>query len=367
MITNQQIFKSIEKWAPKHLAYEWDPIGLQVGSKTATTKKVMITLDVIEDVVDEAIEQNVDLIIAHHPLLFNPLKIIDVDSIKGRIVQKLIKHQITVYAAHTNLDIAEGGVNDILCEALNIQNPEILKETTSETLYKVCVYVPISHQLQVQTALGEAGAGFIGAYSHCQFQTEGKGSFKPLAGTDPFIGTVDELTHVDEVKIETIAPHSLLNKIVQKMCQAHPYEEPAYDIFELRNKGKRYGLGRIGTIPESMNVLQFCEHIKEKLNLSHVRVSGNLQQQVKKVAVLGGSGEKYFEVAKRKGADVYITGDMTFHPAQDAWQMGMNVVDAGHYIEKVMKQSTKEWLQDEFNDSIEVIVSEVNTDPFQLI
>lgn len=367
MITNQQIFSSIEKWAPRSLAYDWDPIGLQVGSKTKEAKKVLVTLDITEDVVNEAIEQNVDLIIAHHPLLFKPLNSLDVDSMKGRIVQKLIKHQITAYAAHTNLDIAEGGVNDILCEALDIQNQEILLETTSEKLYKIYVYVPLTHLLEVQEALGDSGAGYIGAYSHCQFQTEGKGSFKPLKDTNPFIGTLNEITHVDEVKIETIASHTQLDKVIRTIHEIHPYEEPAYDIFELKNIGKRFGLGRIGSISEEMTLKHFCEYVKEKLNLSHVRVSGDLQKGIKKIAVLGGSGQKYFDVAKQKGADVYITGDMTFHPAQDAEQMGMNVIDAGHYIEKIMKQSMQEWLQREFNNTLEILVSKINTDPFQLV
>lgn len=367
MLKNKDVFRKMEKWARSDFAYDWDSIGLQVGSKQNEVKKVMITLDVLEDVVDEAIEKNIDLIIAHHPLLFSPLQPIDLDSTKGRIVKKLIQHNITVYAAHTNLDIAFGGVNDMLCDEIGLHNRKVLVETKSEELIKICIYVPDSHVREMKEALGDAGAGFIGNYSHCQFETRGTGSFKPLEGTKPFIGKQNQMEYVDEVKIETIVEYSQLNEVVQKMLQAHPYEEPAYDLYPLKNKGTQYGLGRIGELSETMAIKDFAEMLKEKLDLSHIRLSGDINSKIKKVAVLGGSGEKYWRAAQKKGADVYITGDMTFHPAQDAWQENMNVIDAGHYIEKVMKKATKKRLEDTFDSSIEVIVSNVNTDPFQFI
>lgn len=367
MLKNKDVFQVMEKWARLDFAYDWDPIGLQVGSKQNEVRKVMITLDVLEDVVDEAIEKDVDLIIAHHPLLFSPLQSIDLESTKGRIVKKLIQHEITVYAAHTNLDIAVGGVNDMLCDELGLQQRNVLVETKSEELVKICVYVPETHVNQLKEALGDAGAGFIGHYSHCQFQTKGTGSFKPLEGTNPFIGKQHQMEYVDEVKIETIVEQRHMNDVVQKMLRAHPYEEPAYDLYPLKNKGTQYGLGRIGELSEPMEMRDFVAMIKQTLDVSHIRLSGQMDSTVKKVAILGGSGEKYWQVAEKKGADVYITGDMTFHPAQDAWQMNMNVIDAGHYIEKVMKKATKKRLDEAFESSLEVMISNVNTDPFQII
>src|SRR5699024_6016275 len=201
-LTNADIFQWMESWAPKKLAYDWDPIGLQIGSYHKKVKKVMVTLDVLDSVADEAIEQNVDLIISHHPLLFKPLSQLDTNTPKGRIVQKLIKHDITVYSAHTNLDIASGGVNDMLCEALNIEPEDFLVSKETGKLYKLAVYVPVTHEEIVRDALGNSGAGHIGNYSHCTFQTQGIGTFKPLEGTNPFIGEKGKMEYVDEVRME---------------------------------------------------------------------------------------------------------------------------------------------------------------------
>ncbi|MUK87106.1 Nif3-like dinuclear metal center hexameric protein [Ornithinibacillus sp. L9] len=365
-LTNSDVFKVMEEWAPKSLAYDWDNVGLQVGSHNKTVKKIMITLDVMEEVVDEAIQQNVDLIIAHHPLLFKPLHQVNTDSPHGRIVKKLIENEITVYASHTNLDAAVGGVNDMLSDQLNLTQREVLADTYHESLYKIAIYVPVSHKADVLEALSNQGAGHIGNYSHCSFQTEGTGTFKPLEGSTPYIGSEDEIENVHEVKIETIVEESKLHDVVRAMITSHPYEEPAYDIYPLQNEGKSFGIGRIGELKEHMNLEAFCGRLKRSMGVSHVRATGDLSKKVKKVAVLGGSGEKYIHMAKRKGADVYVTGDMTFHMAQEAWQMGLAVVDAGHYIESIMKTGTKKHLENKLKE-IEIITSTVDTDPFKFV
>ncbi len=369
---NSNIFDALEAWAPKHLAYDWDNVGLQVGSLNREVKKIMITLDVLETVVDEAIENDVDLIIAHHPLLFKGLKQVDVDTPTGKIIEKLIANKISVYAAHTNLDITNGGVNDILCKRLGIETTDHLIQTDQEKLYKIAVYVPNSHADAVREVLGDAGAGHIGDYSHCTFQTAGKGAFKPLEGTNPYIGKVNILEFVDEVKLETIVQEQKLSEVIKQMIAVHPYEEVAYDIIPLANSGTTVGIGKIGHLQDEMKLRAFAEYVKETLNMSAVRVTGDLTKVVQKVAVLGGSGEKYIEQAIAKKADVYITGDMTFHNAQDAWVRGLAVIDAGHYIEYVMKQETKQYLEayfskDDPDTRVEVIISETNTDPFQFV
>src|SRR5699024_5210235 len=367
-IINSDIFKLMEEWAPKHLAYDWDNIGLQVGSYSRQVKKVMVTLDVVEDVIDEAIEKGVDMIIAHHPLLFKPLKQINTDTHQGRMVRKLITHNISVYAAHTNLDSAVGGVNDLLAEPLNLQSSEVLVDSVQEGLFKIAVFVPLTHTEAVINALNKVGAGHIGDYSHCTFQTKGHGTFKPLEGTEPYIGTQDKIEKVEEVKIETIVHRSILSKAINEMIQAHPYEEVAYDIFPLENQGKIFGLGRIGELKEKVTLQSLIEHIKKIYDVPTVRVTGDLTKEVKKVAILGGSGEKYISTAKKKGADVYITGDMTFHSAQDAEYMGLSVIDPGHHIEKVMKQGTQNYLQKKLNTAaVDIIVSEIDTEPFKFV
>lgn len=367
-VKSKHIFNMLETWAPKKLAYDWDNVGLQVGSYDANVKKILVSLDVLTNVVDEAIEKEVDLIVAHHPLLFKPLKQIDFSTPKGKIIEKLIKHHITVYASHTNLDIAEGGVNDLLIDALNVENKKPLIPFYNESLMKLAVFVPHSHVEEVRNALSDAGAGHIGNYSHCTFQTKGNGTFMPGKGTNPYSGIENELSIVDEFKIETIVKESDLNRVIEAMKRAHPYEEVAYDVFPLLNKGNTYGLGRIGILNEPISLNHFCETVKNAFHCTHLKVTGNLSKQVQKVAIVGGSGEKYIHEAVRQGADVYITGDMTFHYAQDAMEMGLAVIDAGHYIEKIMKQATKQFLQNKLrNNNVEVFVSEENTNPFQFI
>ncbi|WP_010097021.1 Nif3-like dinuclear metal center hexameric protein [Ornithinibacillus scapharcae] len=369
-IHNSDIFRIMEAWAPKSLAYDWDNVGLQVGSHNNPVKKIMVTLDVTEAVTDEAIKKDVDLIIAHHPLLFRPLKQINTDHFRGKIIQKLIQHDITVYAAHTNLDIASGGVNDMLADLLSLNNRKSLVDFQDEKLYKLAVFVPESHIQAITNALAKHGAGHLGNYSHCTFQTKGTGTFLPLEGAKPFIGEVHTVEHVNEIKVETIVQESILQNVVSGVINAHPYEEVAYDIIPLQNKGNQYGLGRIGTLEQPMSLKSFVQYVKEAFKIEHVRVSGNLDKKVKRIAVVGGSGEKYIQSALIQKADVYITGDVSFHFAQDAIEMGIPVIDAGHYIEQIMKSGTKEYLEDNLANlsfEIEVIESETNTDPFQYL
>lgn len=365
-IQHDAIFKKMEEWAPVSLAYEWDPVGLQVGDAAEATKKIMMTLDVTEAVVDEAIQYGVNLIISHHPLLFKAVQQIDAQTPKGKIIQKLLKHDITVYAAHTNLDIAEDGINDMLTDALAVKRTRPLLPTQSETLIKVVVFVPANYAVAMKEALGNNGAGHIGNYSHCSFETDGTGSFKPLKGAHPFIGTPHQVEEVEERRIETIVEEKNLSAIIQALKEAHPYEEVAYDLYPVQQSGKTYGLGRVGEIDSPVPLLEFCKHVKSALDIDHLRFVGDENMPIQKVAVLGGSGEKYISQALEQHADVYITGDTTFHPVQDALDAGLAVIDAGHYIEKVMKEHTKKYLTNEFPD-LDVVVSAVNTNPYQFI
>lgn len=367
-LTHGQIFKWMEQWAPRTLAYEWDNVGLQVGSYNDPVKKIMVTLDISEAVVDEAINNGVNLIISHHPLLFKPLQQINVDAAKGRIVQKLLQHRITVYTSHTNLDIAPGGVNDVLCSHLKMNNTSPLVPVKNESLYKVIVFVPHSHAEDVRQALSEGGAGHIGHYSHCTFQTKGQGTFKPLEGTNPYIGKQDRLEFLDEYKIESIVKEQQLSTAIDAMIKSHPYEEVAYDIIPLANKGMTFGLGRIGNLHQPMTLKELCDHVKSAFKMTHVRVTGDVTKKVKRAAILGGSGEKYLTKAKHAGADVYITGDMSFHQAQLAEDIGLAVIDAGHYIEQAVTKAIQEKLQPKCVDKyIDVLVSNINTDPFQFM
>jgi dinuclear metal center YbgI/SA1388 family protein len=362
-----EIIQWFEQFSPKRYAMEGDKIGLQIGTLNKPVKKVMITLDILDSVVDEAIAKEIDLIIAHHPPIFRALPHVTDGNAAGRIVTKCIKHDISVYVAHTNLDIAVGGVNDMLSEALGLVDTKVLVPTMTEELRKLSVFVPVSHAEDLRIALGEAGSGHIGNYSHCSFSSVGEGRFLPMEGTDPFIGKQGVLEMVEEVKVETIYPVSLEKKVLNAMIKAHPYEEVAYDIFALKNEGETLGLGRVGKLAEPMTLDRFAEHVKRTLDVKNVRVVGGLDDMIKKVAVVGGDGNKYINHAKFAGADVYVTGDLYFHTAHDAMAIGLNVVDPGHYAEKIMKKGTADKLVAAAADSkweLEVVVSESNTDPF---
>lgn len=370
-LNGQYVIQLLEEFSPKRLALEGDPIGLQIGSLNKPVQKIMIALDVLEEVVDEAIEEKVDLIIAHHPLIYRPLKNLRTDTPYGRMIAKLMKHDITVYAAHTNLDVAEGGVNDLLANALQLKNTKVFVPTYEIPLKKLAVFVPKDDADKVRTALGDAGAGAIGNYSHCSFSSEGIGSFRPGEGSNPHIGVHGKQEFVEEVKVECIFPETIEKKVIQAMLNVHPYEEVAYDIYRLENENKdKLGLGRIGELEEELTLEQFAEHVKQALDVQRVRVVGNLQAKVKKVAVLGGDGNKYMTSAVMQGADVYVTGDIYYHVAHDALMAGLNIVDPGHNVEKLMKDGLKRVLETKLQKTghhVEVIASKVNTDPFQFI
>lgn len=369
-VHGQTIIQWFESFCPKHLAEEWDKVGLQLGTLQKQVSRVLITLDVTPEVVDEAIERKAELIIAHHPIIFRPLSNLRTDLPGGKLYEKLLKHDISVYAAHTNLDITEGGLNDWLAEALQLQNTKILTTTYREALKKLVVFVPKQDESKVRQALGNAGAGHIGQYSHCTFRTEGLGTFIPLEGTNPYIGEQGSLEEVEEVRIETIYPAPLEKKVLQAMFKSHPYEEVAYDIYPVQQEGKSYGLGRVGELAQEMPLKEFAEQIKNAFQVPACRVVGELDRPVKKVAVLGGSGSKYIQAAMFNGADVFVTGDIDFHTAHDALMNGLMIVDPGHHIEQIMINGVKAVLEQQVKkhkQEVEILASTCHTEPFKFI
>ncbi len=366
----QNIIQIFEQLAPKRLAMTEDKIGLQVGSLDKEVKKVMLTLDVLENVVDEAIEKDVDLIISHHAVIFNPLKNLRTDLARGRIYQKLLKHDIAVYVAHSNLDAADHGVNDALVKVLGFKDSDPLSVVYTQKLKKLVVFVPNSHHQQVLDTLANNGAGWIGNYSHCSFNISGTGTFMPLAGSNPYIGSVDSVERVDEIRIETIVPEDKQKQIIQAMLKAHPYEEVAYDIYPLEIDGKKYGIGKIVTLEQAQALQDFANFVKKTLQLDGLRVVGDFNKKIKKVAIVGGDGNDFVKTAAFKGADVLITGDIYYHVAHEAVEHGIAIIDAGHNIEKYVLNNIKSYFIEKFNRKkivTEVIISEVNTNPFQFM
>lgn len=371
LATVKQVTAALEEMAPQNLAESWDKVGLHVGDPHRPVRKVMLSLDSNdESVIDEAIRIGADLIIAHHAMIFKAVQTIRTDTPYGRKLQKLLVNNIGVYVAHTNLDIAEGGVNDILASRLHLEHVEVLSRVHNRRLKKLVVFVPETHHEQVRIALGDAGAGWIGNYSHCTFNTPGTGTFVPQEGTDPYIGEQGRLETVSEVRIETIVEEHIQEKVIRAMLEAHPYEEVAYDVYPLEIMGKELGVGRVGDLVQEMTFGQLAEFVKQQYGVEHARVVGPLDRPVRRVAVVGGSGEEYYPQAIQKGADVFITGDIRYHYAQDALADGLCLIDPGHNTEKICLPSLQAYLQAKMNDygyDTEVVVSETNTEPFTFV
>ena len=363
----KNIINILEEQYPKNLAYDWDNVGLLIGNINSDIKKILICLEANEAIIDEAIENKVDLIITHHPFIFKKILSINENDIKGKCIYKLIKNNINIYSMHTNFDIAFGGLNDFFVDKLNLQNIKVLDNTKNESLYKIAVYVPVSHEDSVREVMTNSDAGNIGNYSDCTFNIKGTGTFKPRGGSNPFIGTSELLEKVEEVKIESICKQKNLNKIISNMIKAHPYEEVAYDIYKLENKGEVYGLGRYGSLENGITLEELSNKIKTILNTKHLRIVGKLDNVVKKIAIVTGSGGDYVKKAYNRGCDVLITGDVKYHEAQDAIDLGISVIDAGHFeTENIFIDILNEYLYKRLSD-VDIIKSNVNINPFSII
>lgn len=325
------IIEAMDKLAPRHLAESWDNVGLLLGSPDQAVSNILVALDVTSAIAEKARRDGVDLIIAHHPLIFKALTGIRTDLQPGKTIAILLKNDIALFAAHTNLDTAPGGVNDILASRLGLVDSRPLSPDHPEKLLKLAVFVPESHVEEVRQAIAAAGAGHIGNYSHCTFQTAGTGTFLPLDGTNPFIGKPGKLEYAPEFRLETVLPEAVSGRVISAMLKAHPYEEVAYDIYALENPAIIHGLGRVGRLAESTALTDFVDAIKKALAIQQVRVAGAIARTVCTVAVCGGAGGSLVRKAAAAGADVLVTGDVKYHEAQEARELGLVVIDAGHF------------------------------------
>jgi len=364
-IKAREIIKYMEELAPNSLAEDYDNVGLLVGSRESIVERILVCLDVTSKIVDEAIAKKADLIVSHHPVIFKGLKRINEDDPKGSIIYRLIKNSIGVYSAHTNLDVACGGVNDYLSSVLGLTKIANLKDYRAEKLYKIVVFVPHESVDSVRDAMSRAGAGWIGNYSDCSFMTAGTGTFRPLEGTNPYIGTTGNLEKVDEYRLETIVSQKDLKKAIEAMVKAHPYEEVAYDIYPLEIKGRQYGMGNVGALDIPKSLEEFVAVVKEKLGVKNVRVIGGINREIKKVAVFCGSFDREVMEAAKSKADVLVTGDVKYHDAVDMLEMEMCVIDAGHFnTERIIADRLFELIKENF-PQIEVMKSNMEEDPFK--
>lgn len=359
--------------APQNYAYNWDNVGIQAGSLNQKTKNVLVTLDINRKVLKEAKEKECNLIISHHPVIFDELSSIHDQTETGRLIIDAIKNDITLYSAHTNLDVANGGLNDYLADLLGITNIKGLAFKESENYYKLVVFVPEKSLDKVRESVLKNGAGQIGNYSKTSFVAKGEGTFKPEKGSEPYVGERGKMAQVNEFRFETIVKEDNLKKIIASLKKAHPYEEVAYDIYELKNnfEDKNISLGRIGLLKKPLKLYEYVQKVKKLLNLPFLRYYGNDDSKIEKIALCSGSGADLISKAKYSGADLYITGDVKYHEAQHAEELGLNLIDAGHYgTEKIVKDLLFSYLSKkvtEKNYDIKVIKSELNTNPWKYI
>ena len=324
----KEITNAIEEYAPLYLQESWDNSGMQVGDPESEVTGVLLCTDVREEIIDEAIERGANVVISHHPLLFRGLKKIVGRSYQERIVARAIKHDITIYAAHTNMDSALGGVNFKIAEKLGLRNVRVLCPQT-DSQRKVVVFVPVDHAEQVEKAMHEAGAGRLGNYDHCSYRIAGEGCYRALDGANPHAGEVGSLHCEPEVRVEVLVNKALCGRVVAAMLKAHPYEEPAFDIIALENSDKYAGLGVIGDIdPEDATAV--LRRVKEAFEVANLRYSGNLDRKVSRIAMCGGAGVEFAGAAMAQGADLYITGDMKYHDFQGNEER-IILADIGHY------------------------------------
>jgi dinuclear metal center YbgI/SA1388 family protein len=365
VIDGRKLVEYFEQMVPQNLALDKDRIGFQLGNLNHEVTGVLVTLEVTNEVVNEAIALGANWIFTHHALIFQPLDSIRTDQPKGKLLEKLITNQIQVYVAHTNLDTVRNGVNDVLADEIGLQEKKTFLVHGGDQLLKLVVFVPASHLKKVRTAMVDNGAGAIGAYSHCTFAVKGTGTFLPSEGTTPFLGKQGELSEVDEYRLETVIPKSLENQVLQAIFEAHPYEEIAYDTYPL-SRNISFGMGKIGNLQDETTLKDFVTHIKKAYQLDYVRVVGEIDAKVKRVTILGGAGSRYVSEAKRQNADVYLTGDIDYHTAKLALEEGLLLIDIGHATEQRVVPIVCRRLEKFLEGKTKVYSSQVNQNPFQV-
>ncbi len=324
-----EIISFLESLAPPSLQEHYDNAQLITGNAGWECKGIICSLDSTEDVIKEAIERNCNLVISHHPIIFGGLKKINGKNYVEKTIIAAIKNDIAIYAIHTNLDNMIDGVSGKMAKMLGLQNISILSPKEN-TLKKLFVFVPLEKSTEVRNAIFTAGGGYIGNYSECSFNTEGTGTFKAGAGSDPYIGKIGEQHQEKEIRIEALFPAYLESNIIAAMRAAHPYEEVAYDIIALANHHPKLGAGVVGELNEPMDESSFLKHLKSVFALKVVRHTHLCNKPIKKIALCGGAGSFLISSALRAGADIYITGDIKYHEFFDA-NGQIIVADIGHY------------------------------------
>lgn len=315
---------------PNSLAESWDNPGWQIRIPGQDISGVLLSMDVAPGVVEEAEKLGCNLIFAHHPLLFKPLKSLDLGSPLGSLLGRLVKSGISVWAAHTNLDVVPWGTSFALAEALGLSDVRLLSRVERPE-YKLVVYVPPGHADPLKEAMAEAGAGRIGNYSHCFWQVAGTGQYRPEQGANPYQGSVGQEERVEEFRVEGVVPQSRLGPVLEAMRKAHPYEEIAYDLLPLANSVTPLGFGAVGSLAAPRTTRQIAEEAAATLSSAFCEMAGDPDRGHSRVAVVGGSGSSFLGDVAKSGATLFITADVRYHDAQEAVARGLDLVILDHF------------------------------------
>lgn len=367
-MTCREVFKYLEEWAPKEIAWQNDNVGLQVGHTNKKVKNILISLELTEEVLKYAVKKNCNLIITHHPLIFHQIKNLNLNAnSNSKLIEQLIKHEITLYSAHTNLDFAKNGVSFQLAKVLGLKNISFLKNLESNQ-FKLIVFVPEKDLEKVAAAIFNAGGGIIGEYSNCSYRSKGEGTFKGSEVSNPAVGIKGVYEKVSEVKLEVLVDFWKINEVIKSMLLAHPYEEPAYDIYPLKNKNVNFGVGAIGNFEKLLTASELMNLVSKKLGNKQIKFVQGASRKIRKVAVCGGSGSDLLEEAINKNADALITADIKYHTFHTAFKK-IWLIDAGHYetekpILDILQKKLTELLQ--VNTNIKVIKFNGNTNPIKI-
>lgn len=329
------LLRAVEAIAPARLAESWDNVGLQIGHPSAPLRRVLTCLEVTPPVLDEAVERQANAIVAHHPLIFQPLTALNLAQPAGALVGRLVREGMALVVAHTNLDSAAWGTNSVLAEACGLTPEGALLPREEEPAGKLVLFVPRGHENAAIEAIARGGGGRIGAYTHCTFRTPGTGTFRGEPGTHPAIGEPERLEEVEEYRIEAIVPERARQSVLREVLAVHPYEEPAYDFYPLLPGRGGVGMGCLAPLDPPTAARDLALQIKERLNLASVRLSGPPAKKVRRVAICSGAGGSF--VGKAAGrADAFITGEINYHHAVEAHARGLAVIELGHFNSEVL-------------------------------
>ncbi|HEX4247934.1 MAG TPA: Nif3-like dinuclear metal center hexameric protein [Pseudonocardia sp.] len=371
----RDVLDALEAAYPPALAESWDAVGLVCGDPDEPVSRVLVAVDPVPETVEEAVDIGAQLLVTHHPLLLHGVHGVPADHPKGRLVHRLVRAGVGLFTAHTNADSADPGVSDALAEALGVHVEGPLQPRGTDDLDKIVTFVPVGAATsRVLDALAEAGAGQIGDYSHCAWSTEGTGQFLPHEGANPAIGAVGALEHVAETRLELVLPRGRRRAVLEALRAAHPYEEPAFDLFELAEIPGRRGLGRVGELAGPESLAAFTERAAAALPATAwgVRAAGDPERTIRRVAVCGGAGDSALAAATAAGVDVYLTADLRHHPAGEHLLAGTlpgrptpALVDVAHWAsEHPWCEQAAGVIRSVLRGTVDVSVSWQRTDPW---